>query len=159
MLKSGDAEGAGKLAAQALKDHTADPARADYLLALSWLMKGDMDSAANDFHETIRLAQDPRLLAWSHIYLGRIADVREERPDALAEYKTAMAVRDGQPDTLQAAQKGLAAPFALPHAAAPGARRGPRSEYLHRELGRQAGGPRVPRSRPGARCGRPRDAR
>ena len=77
-----------------------------------------MDSAANDFKETIRLSEDPHLLAWSHIYLGRIADVREERPDALAEYKTAMTVRDGQQDTLQAAQKGLAAPYALPHGAA-----------------------------------------
>ena len=114
-LKAGDADGAGKLAQQALKDHTADPARADYLLALTWLMKGDMDAATGDFKETIRLTQDPRLLAWSHIYLGRIADVRDRRPDAIAEYKTAMTVRDGQPDTLQAAQKGLEQPFALPH--------------------------------------------
>lgn len=115
-LKAGDAESAGKLASQALKDHTADPARADYLLALTWLLKGDVDSAANDFHETIRLTEDPRLLAWSHIYLGRIADVRDERRSALEEYKTAMTVRDGQPDTLAAAQKGLAQPFSLPHA-------------------------------------------
>ncbi len=83
---------------------------------MSWLLKGDTDSAANDFHEAIRLTQDPRLLAWSHIYLGRIADVRDERPDALLEYKTALSVRDGQPDTLAAAQKGLQQPFALPHA-------------------------------------------
>ena len=114
-LRAGDAEGAGKLAQQAIKDHTADPSRADFLLALTWLMKGDMDSASNDFRETLRLSQDPRLLAWSHIYLGRIADVRDQRPDALAEYKTAMTVRDGQQDTLDAAQKGLKQPFALPH--------------------------------------------
>ncbi|RRA48596.1 lipopolysaccharide assembly protein LapB [Acidipila sp. EB88] len=118
-LKAGDAEAASKLAMQAIKDHTADPARADYLLALTWLLKGDMDSAANDFRETIRLSQDPHLLAWSHIYLGRIADVRDQRPDALAEYKTAMTVRDGQQDTLQAAQKGIAQPYALPHTATP----------------------------------------
>ena len=117
-LKAGDADAAGRLAQQALKDHTADPARADYLLALTWLMKGDMDAAAGDFKETIRLTQDPRLLAWSHIYLGRIADVREQRPDAMAEYKTAMTVRDGQPDTLEAAQKGLQQPFVLPHGGA-----------------------------------------
>ncbi len=119
-LKAGDAESANKLAAAALKDHTADPARANYLLALSWLLKGDVDSAANDFRETIRLTEDPRLLAWSHIYLGRIADVRDERPDALEEYKIAMQVRDGQPDTVAAAQKGLAQPFALPHAQSDG---------------------------------------
>ncbi len=116
-LKAGDAEGASKLAQQAIKDHTADPARADYLLGLTWLMKGDMDSAVNDFRETIRLTQDPRLLAWSHIYLGRIADVNDQRPDALAEYKTAMTVRDGQQDTLDAAKKGLVQPFVLPHTA------------------------------------------
>ena len=115
-LKAGDAEGASKLALQAIKDHTADPARANYVLALTWLMKGDMDSAANDFRETIRLTGDPRLLAWSHIYLGRIADVRDERPDALAEYKTAMTVRDGQQDTLDAAQRGIQQPFTLPSA-------------------------------------------
>ena len=132
-LKAGDAEGASKLALQAIKDHTADPSRADFLLALTWLMKGDMDSAANDFHETLRLTRDPRLLAWSHIYLGRIADVRDQRPDALAEYKTAMTVRDGQQDTLDAAQKGLKQPFALPHAngaaggAADGSQAGPPS--------------------------------
>ncbi len=117
-LKAGDAEGASKLALQAIKDRTADPARADYLLGLTWLMKGDMDSAANDFRETIRLTGDPRLLAWSHIYLGRIADVQEERPDALTEYKTAMTVRDGQQDTLDAAQRGIKEPFTLPHASA-----------------------------------------
>ena len=120
-LKQGDADGARSLAQQALKDHTADTARADYLLALTWLMKGDMESAANDFAETIRLANDPRLLAWSHIYLGRIHDVEDERPQALAEYHTALAVRDGQQDTRTAAEKGLAQPFALPrraHAAA-----------------------------------------
>ncbi len=114
-LKAGDADGAGKLAMQAIKDHTADPARADYLLALSWLLKGDMESATNDFKETVRLSQDPHLLAWSHIYLGRIADVEDERPDALAEYRTAMTVRDGQPDTRDAAQRGLDRPYSLPH--------------------------------------------
>lgn len=115
LLKSGDADGASKLAMTALKDHTADPARADYVLALTWLMKGDMDSATNDFKETLRLTQDPRLLAWSHIYLGRIADVQDQRPDALAQYKEAMTVRDGQQDTLAAAQKGLNTPYTLPH--------------------------------------------
>ncbi len=112
-LKAGDAEGASKLAMQAIKDRTADPARADYVLGLTWLMKGDTDSATNDFRETTRLTQDPRLLAWSHIWLGRIDDVRDERPDALNEYKAAMTVRDGQQDTLEAAERGLKQPYAL----------------------------------------------
>ncbi len=118
-LKQGDADGARTLAQQALKDHTADTARADYLLALTWLMKGDMESAANDFAETIRLASDPRLLAWSHIYLGRIHDVEDDRQQALAEYHTALSVRDGQQDTRSAAEKGIEQPFALPHRSRP----------------------------------------
>ncbi len=118
MIRAGDADGASRLAMQAIKDHTADPARADYLLGLTWLMKGDMESAANDFREALRLTGDPRLLAWSHIYLGRIADVQEQRPEAVAEYQSAMTARDGQPDTLEAAQKGLTAPYAPQHAPA-----------------------------------------
>ena len=116
-IRSGDAEAAGKLALQAIHDHTADPARANYVLGLTWLMKGDPQSAANDFDETLRLTQDPRLLAWSHIWLGRIDDVKDDRPDALSEYKTAMTVRDGQPDTLHAVEQGLDKPYTV-HAAA-----------------------------------------
>jgi tetratricopeptide (TPR) repeat protein len=118
-LKQGDADGARALAEKALKDHTGDSARADYLLALTWLMKGDMESAANDFSETIRLSNDTRLLAMAHIYLGRIHDVQEERPEALAEYHLALAVPDAQPDTRIAAEKGLSQPFALPHRSHP----------------------------------------
>ena len=116
-LKQGDASGASLLARQALKDHTDDPARADYVLALTWLLKNDMQSAESDFAETVRLTKDPRLLAWSHIYLGRIHDVKEERDEAVAEYRTALTVRDGQQDTRDAAQKGIDQPFAPPHRA------------------------------------------
>jgi tetratricopeptide (TPR) repeat protein len=119
-IRAGDAESAGKLALEAIHEHTADPARANYVLGLTWLMKGDPQSAANDFNETLRLTQDPRLLAWSHIWLGRIDDVKDDRTDALTEYKTAMTVRDGQPDTLQAVEQGLSRPYAV-HAAAAGA--------------------------------------
>ena len=37
-----------------------------------------------------------------------------ERQKALAEYKAALAVRDSQPDTRAAAEKGLKEPFLLP---------------------------------------------
>ena len=55
------------------------------------------------------------MLAWSHIYLGRILDVEEQRDEAIAEYKAALTVRDGQPDTKEAAEAGLKQPFTLPH--------------------------------------------
>jgi hypothetical protein len=113
-LIRGDPKTATSLSQTALKEHTADPARANFILARASLMAGNIDDAESAFKETVRLSTDPRMLAWSHIYLGRILDVEEKREDAMVEYKAALTVRDGQPDTKQAAEKGLKSPFALP---------------------------------------------
>ncbi|HEY0796634.1 MAG TPA: hypothetical protein VGD64_12720 [Acidisarcina sp.] len=118
-LMKGDTAGAGQLAQQALDQHSGDPARADYILALATLSKNDMEGAQHLFDEAIRLSKDPRTLAWSHIYRGRIFDVQEERDEAVAEYKQALTVRDGQADTKSAAEKGIKAPFELPHRSEP----------------------------------------
>ncbi len=64
--------------------------------------------------KTISLSKDPRTLAWSHIYLGRLYDVQPDREHAMAEYAQALAHRDARPDTRQAAEAGLTKPFALP---------------------------------------------
>ena len=53
--------------------------------------------------------------AGAHIFLGRIKGVEQDRDGAIAEYKAALTVRDGQPDTKEAAEAGLKKPFALPH--------------------------------------------
>jgi hypothetical protein len=54
------------------------------------------------------------MLAWSHIYLGRIYDIQDERDQAVTEYRAALTVRDGQADTRLAAEKGLKQPYAVP---------------------------------------------
>jgi hypothetical protein len=77
-------------------------------------MRRDVPVAQHDFGETIRLSKDPRMLAWSHIYLGRIYDIQDQRDQALSEYRAALTVRDGQPDTRLAAEKGLKQPYAVP---------------------------------------------
>ena len=113
-LVKGDAKNATQISQQALQQHTSDAARANFILARADLMSGKIDDAEGAFRETIRLSSDPRMLAWSHIYLGRILDVEEKRDDAVVEYKAALTVRDSQPDTKLAAEKGLKQPFALP---------------------------------------------
>ncbi len=113
-IEKGDAKTATELAETALKDHAPDPARANFILARADLMNGKMEAAIPAFQQSIKLGHDPRLLAWSHIYLGRINDVMQQRDQAIAEYKAALAVRDGQPDTKQAAEDGLRKPFTLP---------------------------------------------
>jgi hypothetical protein len=64
------------------------------------------------------------MLAWAHIYLGRIFDVEDRRDQAVAEYKAALTARDGQPDTKAAAETGLKTPFILPHRTAADAGQG-----------------------------------
>jgi hypothetical protein len=113
-LMKGDPAGATRIVQQELKDHTANPDRANFILARADLLNGKVPDAVQAFEQTLQISKDPRMLAWSHIYLGRIHDVNEERDQAIAEYKAALQVRDGQPDTKEAAEDGLKQPYRLP---------------------------------------------
>ncbi len=110
----GDLSGATALANSALADPHADHARAHYVLARINLMQRQPGAAIGDFQATLDTSKDPRMLAWSHIYLGRLYDVNAERQKALTEYQAALTVRDAQPDTKAAAEKGLKEPFVAP---------------------------------------------
>ncbi len=120
-LTKGDTGAAADLAEKALADPKGDHARATYVMARVDLMEGDPEKASQGFEATLKMSHDPRTLAWSHIYLGRLYDtlVPPDREKAIAEYTAALAVRDSRPDTKKAAQAGLAKPFALPQRAKP----------------------------------------
>jgi hypothetical protein len=127
-LMKGDINGADEMADAALKSNPNDP-RANYLAGRIELIEGDPDEALEHLNKTLTLAKDPRTLAWTHIYLGRLYDIARdpknpdapspERPKAITEYKAALAVRDAQPDTKAAAEKGIKEPFTLPKRAKP----------------------------------------
>ena len=104
------------LADKALQDPKADQGEAQYLLARVELIHGNPEEAKKGFEKTLTLSKDPRTLAWSHIYLGRLYDTMRtpDREHAVAEYQAALEVRDARPDTRQAAEAGLKKPFALP---------------------------------------------
>ena len=51
---------------------------------------------------------DPRVLAWSHVYLARIYDYEGNSSVAKTEYESALAVQGGPEEARQAAQKALA---------------------------------------------------
>jgi tetratricopeptide (TPR) repeat protein len=116
-LMKGDTDGAGALAQQSVEDKSGDLARANFILARVAIMHRDVPVAQHDFEETLRLSKDPRMLAWSHIYLGRIYDIQDQRDQAVAEYRAALTVRDGEQDTRLAAEKGLKQPYAVPQQA------------------------------------------
>jgi hypothetical protein len=117
-LIKGDHAGAAQIAQQVIDKKDGDPAYANYILGQVVLSSKSLDEdqlnqAQARFQNAVRLSKDPRTLAWAHIYLGRIHDLLEDREEAVAEYKAALTVRDGQADTKQAAEKGLKQPFAL----------------------------------------------
>jgi tetratricopeptide (TPR) repeat protein len=118
-LGAGDVAGASALARQALAersdslDSAAAGAHADFILARAALMSGHPDEAIDRFQKTLAASKDQRLLAWSHIYLGRMLDLDCKRDQAVSEYQSALTVRDGQQDTRLAAERGVKAAYAV----------------------------------------------
>jgi len=115
-LATGDPATAQKLALQAINDPQSheDQGRAFFILARAATLSGDMDGARGYFERSVQSAHDPRTLAWSHIYLGRIFDIQENREQAVAHYRAALQAGDPTPDTKTAAEKGLATPYQPP---------------------------------------------
>jgi tetratricopeptide (TPR) repeat protein len=101
--------------AQAVVDKKeGDTGRAMYLLAEAHAMHGDMQEAQASFEQALTLTKDPHTLAWSHIYLGRIDDIKQDRTAAVEQYKAALKVKSDLPDAVAAAQQGLKEPYAVP---------------------------------------------
>jgi hypothetical protein len=118
-LAEGDVATASAMARQALTVHSdtlesvADSARANFILARAAALTGHPDEAIDRFQKTLGSSKEPRLLAWSHIYLGRMLDLDCKRDEALSEYKQALEARDGQQDTRLAAERGVKAAYAV----------------------------------------------
>ena len=118
-LESGDVATANSLARKVLADRTdsldavAQEARADFILARVAIMTGHPDQAIDMFQKTIATSKEPRLQAWSHIYLGRMLDLECKRDQAVSEYQQALAARDGQQDTRLAAERGVKSAYAV----------------------------------------------
>jgi tetratricopeptide (TPR) repeat protein len=113
-IYKGDLTGAADIANKVLADPSGDHAQAHYVLARVNLMQRQPGAAIGDFQEVLGTSKDPRTLAWSHIYLGRLYDVMPDREKAVAEYQAALIVRDSQPDTKAAAEAGIKQPFVGP---------------------------------------------
>jgi predicted negative regulator of RcsB-dependent stress response len=121
-LAAGDVAAASAMARQALAAHAdssdsldaiAVSARADFILARAAILTGHPEQAMDGFQKTLATSKDPRLLSWSHIYLGRMLDLDCKRDEALAEYQEALKTRDGQQDTRLAAERGVKAAYAV----------------------------------------------
>jgi len=113
-LSSGDAETAKKLAQQALDEKREDPGRAFFILAQASAMSRDMPGARSYFEQALNVAHEPKVLAWSHIYLGRIFDLQEDRAAALDHYRAALTAGEFLPEAKAAAEHGIQQPYEPP---------------------------------------------
>lgn len=119
-LAAGDPEGAQKLAQKALDEQTTDSGRALFILAEVATANRDIDGARSYFERALQTAREPKLIAWSHIYLGRIFDLKENRDAALDQYREALnAAGATLPEAKLAAQHGLDEPYEPPVAKQP----------------------------------------
>jgi len=106
-LSAGDAMSAQKLAQQALDEKSEDQGRALFILAQVATMNRDMQGARSYFQRALEVAQEPKVVAWSHIYLGRIFDLQEDREAALGHYRAALNAGAALPEAKAAAERGI----------------------------------------------------
>jgi hypothetical protein len=118
-LAAGDVATASAMARQALTVHSdslesaAESSRAEFILARAAILTGNAEQAIDGFQKTLATSKDPRLISWSHIYLGRMLDLECKRDEAVAEYQEALKTRDGQQDTRLSAERGVKAPYSI----------------------------------------------
>ncbi len=106
-LAAGDPKGAQELAQQALDKKIGDEGRALFILAQVAVANKNRDGAAENFQKAIQATKDPKVVAWSHVYLGRILDMKDDREAAMNEYRAAMTAGADLPEVKAAAERGL----------------------------------------------------
>jgi len=106
-LAAGDPKGAQELAQQALDKKIGDEGRALFILAQVAVANKNRDGAAENFQKAIQATKDPKVVAWSHVYLGRILDMKEDREGAMNEYRAALTAGGELPEVKAAAERGL----------------------------------------------------
>ncbi len=106
-LAAGDPKGATELAQQALDKKIGDPGRALFILAQAAVANRNRDLAAENFQKAIEQTKDSKVVGWSHVYLGRILDMKEDREAAVKEYQAALTTGAELPEVKAAAERGL----------------------------------------------------
>jgi Domain of unknown function (DUF4932) len=106
-LAAGDSKGAQELAQQALDKKIGDQGRALFILAEVAVANKNRDGAQDSFKRAIEASKDPTVVGWSHVYLGRILDMKEEREAALQEYRAALDFGAKLPEIKAAAERGI----------------------------------------------------
>ena len=116
-LSAGDLKSAQDLAQEALNEQRGDQGRALFIMAQVATANRDMEGAQTYFERALKVAQEPKVIAWSHIYLGRIYDLKEQRDAAMSQYRDALNTGGTLPEIKAAAERGLQQPYEPPSSA------------------------------------------
>ncbi len=114
LIAEQDASGAAQAFERILLKSPGQP-RALYGLAVASVLQGDAEHARSLFQGVIDAANatslemrpDPSALAWSHVYLGRMHDLEDDRDLALQEYRAALTIGNAPEAARSAAQHGI----------------------------------------------------
>lgn len=114
LIGSRDSAAAAQAFEKILEKSPGQP-RALYGLAMASVLQGDAEKARALFQQVVAAANaaspemrpDPAVLAWSHIYLGRMHDLEDDRDQAVEEYRAALGVTDAPESARSAAQNGI----------------------------------------------------
>jgi len=106
-LEVGDLKGAQELAQQAIDKKIGDPGRALFILAQVAVANKNREGALDNFQKAIQASKDPKVVGWSHVYVGRILDMKEDRAAAMNEYRAALTAGAELPEVKAAAERGL----------------------------------------------------
>ncbi len=89
------------------KGDVSEHGRAYYDLGLLALRAKSPDLAEDLFKKALEMSPDPYSQGWALVYLGRLANVRNDPAQAAKYYQLALAVKDATDDAHRAAEKGL----------------------------------------------------
>ena len=77
-----------------------------------YLLQGQYQNAANELREALSGDQEPKWTeVWSHVDLGKIFDITNQRERALSEYRLALRTKDNTRGALDEATKYTQAPY------------------------------------------------
>jgi tetratricopeptide (TPR) repeat protein len=114
LIAARDAASAAEAFGRILEKSPEQP-RALYGLAVAMVLQGDADRARALFERVVaavnaaspEMRPAPDVLAWSHVYLGRMHDREGDREQAVDEYRSALAVANASEAARSAAQRGV----------------------------------------------------
>lgn len=85
---------------------------AHYRVGEVFFLMGNYQSAANSFREALNGDQEPAwTVVWSHINLGKIFDITQQRERARNEYQQALRTKDNTQGAMEEAAKYLQQPY------------------------------------------------